>query len=66
MYGTCANLAAFVDEDELDGIVRTFGYGGDLRRYPCLVLILEPNPSSFAVYVFRHPGQAGGRLARTT
>jgi hypothetical protein len=48
------NLSAFVYKDQLDGIVATLCYREHLRRYPGVVLILEPNSSSFAVYVLCH------------
>jgi hypothetical protein len=48
------NFAAFVDEDELDGVVRGLGDGSDLCGYPSLILVLEPDASTLAVDVLRH------------
>lgn len=48
------NFAAFIDEDELDGVVGGLGDGSDLCGYPGLVLVLEPDTSTLAVDVLRH------------
>ena len=57
------NLSAFVNEDELDGIVSSLGDRENLCRDPGMILILEPDSGSFAVYVFRHACRKNERLS---
>jgi hypothetical protein len=48
------DLATFIDEDEFNGIIGTFGDRGDLCRNPGEVFILEPHAGSFVVDVLGH------------
>ena len=51
-----AYLAAFICEDELDGVVCVPGDRDDLAGYPAEFLVREPDLRALAVYVFRHGG----------
>lgn len=56
------NLGALVYENKLDAVVSTFGDRGDLRGYPGLVFVFEPDPCALAVDILRHAGVVwGGR-----
>ena len=53
---TAAYLAAFICEDELDGVVCVPRDRDDLAGYPAEFLVREPDLRALAVYVFRHGG----------
>jgi hypothetical protein len=63
-----AHLSAFVNEDELDGIVCAPGDRDHLCRNPGLVFVFKPDPGTLAVYVLRHEviGDGGEGKERVT